>query len=588
MTKETNMPTPETKLVKDIAGTFHIPSYQRGYRWGKEEVERLLNDINENGPKPHDMNPETKKPKNMYCLQPLVVKKLNDKEYELIDGQQRLTTLYLIYSYIHNHFQNLPSPAFQLEYNIRKTKEFLENLPAGNENVEEEIDSYFIYQAYQTIDTWFQNRDGDDYILTFRPFLQYIQVIWYEPEESEDSISLFTRLNIGKIPLTNAELVKALFLKEQALDSEKQNEIALQWDLIETELHDDDLWYFLTKGENTGYQTRIDLVLDLIAGTSSTDKEKYATFFHFARETNLSDQWEEIHKTFLLLKDWYEDHELYHKIGYLIASESCSLKDIYDDSKDKTKKDFKKDLNEKIRESIQLKEKDKNYADLSYTNQTDCEKISKLLLLFNVESVRLIDNDERNNRQNDEEKSRIGTQRFPFRIYKAKQWSLEHIHAQQSEGLNKQEEWKEWLDLHKDYVNDELKEEIKERIKAGLTKTEYERLYKRVLEETKSGNMSENLHDISNLALLAKDTNSALSNSLFCVKRGKVIDYDNEGECIPLCTKRVFLKYYTKEKNQLDFWGPDDRKDYIEAINDVLKKYLGEENKIAIDVKNEG
>ena len=35
----------ETKLVGDITGKFFIPSYQRGYRWGKDEVERLLDDV---------------------------------------------------------------------------------------------------------------------------------------------------------------------------------------------------------------------------------------------------------------------------------------------------------------------------------------------------------------------------------------------------------------------------------------------------------------------------------------------------------------------------------------------------------------
>ena len=52
----------ETKLVSDITGTFYVPSYQRGYRWGADEVLRLLNDIYQNG-------------RNTYCLQPIVVRK---------------------------------------------------------------------------------------------------------------------------------------------------------------------------------------------------------------------------------------------------------------------------------------------------------------------------------------------------------------------------------------------------------------------------------------------------------------------------------------------------------------------------------
>ena len=85
---------------------------------------------------------------------------------------------------------------------------------------------------------------------------------------NEDAISLFTRLNIGKIPLTSAELVKAMFLSKGLgtdMDKEKQEEISLQWDNMEKELHNDSLWYFLTNKTNVRYQTRIDLVLDLIS-----------------------------------------------------------------------------------------------------------------------------------------------------------------------------------------------------------------------------------------------------------------------------------------------------------------------------------
>lgn len=65
----------DTKLVGNVQGVFYVPSYQRGYRWGKEEVTRLLEDIYTNGNK-------------TYCLQPVVVRKDGDR-YELIDGQQR-------------------------------------------------------------------------------------------------------------------------------------------------------------------------------------------------------------------------------------------------------------------------------------------------------------------------------------------------------------------------------------------------------------------------------------------------------------------------------------------------------------------
>jgi uncharacterized protein with ParB-like and HNH nuclease domain len=72
----------ELKLIGDIAGQFVVARYQRGYRWGRLEVERLLNDIWESNGSP-------------YSLQPIVVKKKAEAVWELVDGQQRLTTLYL-------------------------------------------------------------------------------------------------------------------------------------------------------------------------------------------------------------------------------------------------------------------------------------------------------------------------------------------------------------------------------------------------------------------------------------------------------------------------------------------------------------
>ena len=103
----------DTKLVGDIQGHFFVPDYQRGYRWGKTEVETLLNDIYEYGSKP-------KKTENdNYCLQPVVVRNLGDK-FELIDGQQRLTTLYLIYVFM-NKVSNgfMSEPKFTLSYDTR-------------------------------------------------------------------------------------------------------------------------------------------------------------------------------------------------------------------------------------------------------------------------------------------------------------------------------------------------------------------------------------------------------------------------------------------------------------------------------------
>lgn len=550
----------DTKLVGEIEGKFYVPSYQRGYRWGRDEVTRLLEDISANGTK-------------NYCLQPVVVRKSGDR-FELIDGQQRLTTLFILLQYIKREFKPRITIKYELSYETReKSAEFLNNIDATM--ADSNIDFFHIYQAYQAIDDWFKSQEDDvvaaDDIYGY--LVKYVKIIWYEVGEDEDAIALFARLNIGKIPLTSAELVKAMFLSKDNnpdMNREKQEEISLQWDNIEKELHNDSLWAFLTNYNARNYQTRIDLVLNLIAQMPSDNKDKYFTFFKFDKKRKtekLTDIWKEIQHTFLILKDWYESHELYHKIGYLIASRAESLGTIYLLSKDKKKSEFVEELDKLIKKSIYI---NKNYAELSYDKAGDYSKISRLLLLFNVESVRQID-----------EKA----QRFPFDKYKDKaSWSLEHIHAQQSEGMRKQEEWKEWLRLHIRSVKVVSNEgvligKMQECIdKATLERKEFESVQKEVIKALSVEGNAEYVHSISNMALLNSNDNAALNNSTFDVKRNVIIKMDKEGKYIPFCTKMVFLKYYTpSEDNQLHFWGQGDRIAYVQAINKVLCDYLPED-----------
>ena len=88
----------DTKNVGKIKGLFYLSDYQRGYRWTSEEIKLLLDDIYESAGKP-------------YCLQPIVVKKSNER-FELIDGQQRLTTIYLICKYMEAKLGDLYEPSF--------------------------------------------------------------------------------------------------------------------------------------------------------------------------------------------------------------------------------------------------------------------------------------------------------------------------------------------------------------------------------------------------------------------------------------------------------------------------------------------
>src|SRR5690606_31389844 len=237
------------KPISELLGmNFFIPSYQRGYRWTEQQVIDLLNDINEFSPKKIANSGE----ETWYCLQPIVVKETDRdrNEWEVIDGQQRLTTTYLILYYLNQRdTEEGRTELFEVEYETREgSANYLKNELGKIEKDDSNIDYFHISIAYQTIKDWFKEKKVEkSFELKFN---DSTKVIWYETSKNEISIDIFTRINSGKIPLTNAELIKALFLNSsnfENVDAEKlrlkQLEIASEWDRIEYALQDDSFWY---------------------------------------------------------------------------------------------------------------------------------------------------------------------------------------------------------------------------------------------------------------------------------------------------------------------------------------------------------
>lgn len=579
----------DTKNVGKIKGLFYLPDYQRGYRWTSEEIKLLLDDIYESAGTP-------------YCLQPIVVKK-NNERFELIDGQQRLTTIYLICKYMEAKLGDLYEPSFQLEYETRKeSAKFLRNIDFSLRD--KNIDYYFIASAYEYIEQYFTEKTQGDrremaaYLTKLNEyFISSVSVIWYEVDSAEDGIELFERLNIGKIPLTSSELVKALFLKDSAQDkmSGRQEEVSLQWDIIEQELRNPSFWGFLSNIDGNQMPTRIDLILDLMVDEPGNDREKYRTFFYFDRqikalpetttENPLLEIWSRIYHVFLTLREWYTNHEFYHKIGYLITI-GVPLKKIYtiwknDGYTPLAKNIFLRELDKMISESISIKDKEELLS-LSYDTKND--KLKKVLTLFNVETERLMDD---------------GKRRFPFDKHKDFKWSLEHIHAQNAESLKKNKDILAWLENHIIILkssegsifeaNNELIEKMEILIEQlhsdkdpGNVRERFYEIQKEVITifSPKEDGIKENgySHELANMALLDVSQNAALSNSVFDVKRRRVINYDKEGRYIPICTKHVFFKYYTQESPSLFFWGEADRRDYVEALIEKISPYYKQDN----------
>jgi hypothetical protein len=127
---------------------------------------------------------------------------------------------------------------------------------------------------------------------------------------------VFSRLNIGKIPLTNAELIKALILKSNI---KRQLEMANEWDSIERKLRNDRLWYFIYP--NKDYSSRIELLFDLFTeNTKSPNPDKFFTFYQIQKHLDLPTVWLQIKAYLALFEEWFNDRELYHYIGLWMGS----------------------------------------------------------------------------------------------------------------------------------------------------------------------------------------------------------------------------------------------------------------------------
>jgi hypothetical protein len=191
---------------------------------------------------------------------------------------------------------------------------------------------------------------------------------------------------------------------------------------------------------------------------------------------------------------------------------------------------------------------------------------------MNVETVRKLKN---------------STERYSFSAHATGRWSLEHIHAQNAEELRTVQQWLEWLRLHRDALaslpniqpNDRLA--LEERIDEALPELSEEKFRELELELTPyfvadgGGTAESDVHSIANLALLDSRDNSALSNSWFEVKRLEVLKRDRAGSYIPVCTRNVFLKYYTGERaQQVHYWSMQDREAYLAAIEREIGPYL--------------
>lgn len=559
---------------------FYIPSYQRGYRWDRKQIEDLLKDITDFSKKAKDGE--------FYCLQPVVVKEkqweLNGNTingWEVIDGQQRLTTLLLLLKYLQSKSCDCKKPLYDLYYETRPEVDF-DNLHPLND-----IDSYYAQHAKEIIDEWFNENTIKKSKLEEVLFDPYkpedkepqVKFIWYVVENADNlnSIKVFNNLNKGKIRLTNAELIKALFILNAKNTISNINEVVLEWNVIESSLQDDEFWLFLA---NKDYNpaTRIDLIFDFLTNKppKSDDDFSYRKFQAlYDGETeecwenwgvkNFAEAWEKVKTVYQLFLYWFEDNKLYHYIGFLLSI-GISHKEIYNKIHVLPKNKMEEEVKAIIREKIRISKTELD--ELTYSS----DKISSILLLFNIETG-----------------AKSNSYRFPFDLYKKENWDIEHIASQTDNKLQKTGDKIVWLTYLKQVVcHEEGWTELLAKAMQLLEKLnkegkeaegEFNRIYEEVFAIIEpEDEQSINKDSIVNLALLDAGTNRSYGNAPFQTKRQRIIEKDKSGGFIPPCTRNVFLKYYTTESENAsqwkNAWKENDGNAYLEAIHATIDDLL--------------
>lgn len=581
--------------------TFCIPDYQRGYRWEANiHVEALLNDI-------RDFMNMKRTNDDRYCLQPIVVtaSSTHPGAWEVIDGQQRLTTLYLLLNALHSN------ECFDLVFETREeSNKFIHRLVSEHIVDHSSPDFHFMSAAWEKINTWLkeENQKSPKFSQKFELVLwENVNVIWFDIESTNrnSNIDVFNRLNIGKIPLTDAELVKAIILtkikgiyKDSHVLTMRQSEINNEWHRMEIELRKPSKWEFLTGNIDKVYDSHIELLFDLLANNLHKDNKKiYTTYLWFEKQiidvgSDLRKQaekaielWSKIKNAFVRINAWFcdstpdADSTIYHYVGYLLASRKAKIQTLFDLADGNSKKGFQMKLRNLVLNTI--KEIDLN--ELSY--ETNKDDIKLILLLFNVLTCEKIAEGLYN--------------RFPFDRYNAvakdEGWSLEHIFARNSQDPIKDRKIaKRWLSdtqnsirnierVQKPTTSSEgnnsdaidisnLKAQINEILSLPDHEINLDDFNK--LRQSLNNIFGEpDRHPLSNMALLSKSANSTLNNAIFPTKRNRIIELERSGHFIPPCTRNVFLKFYSSADSQPYYWGESDQNAYLENLKKTINEF---------------
>ena len=574
---------------------FFIPNYQRGYRWGKQEVIKLLDDIWKFGQSRQNEN-------NFYCLQPLVLLPNNAENglYEVLDGQQRLTTITLIIHYFNEFFRERNKySTITLTYQTRpEITTALTSISLDERDkviipteLERSIDFWHIARAYEAIHYWFteKNKGVDDDFQ--RIFLNQVKVIWYEVDAQEDPIKVFERNNIGKIPLADVELIKAMLLNRANFGQNplrEQIELSRTWDDIEQTLRKSNFWSFAF-GQEQQPEVRIQKLFSMVINLFKSDQSlanelngkrlfdcieyliehKHTSLNYFGkRELDINYFWERVLNIFTTIQTWYENHTLYHYIGFL-TSQGVSTEKLYSIS---TNLGFHASIDQLVSELKAEIKKLPVFSYLAYSSDsgfflknTQKEDRKNLYNKINVRALLLLHNIQLCLRPNSYE-------RFPFDEFNAtgkrqSGWDIEHIDSQTEKtikGINAQHEWFKRIPHS---IKQEWDETLRLKVESYINRSESDdELFQAIREE------------ISSVEGETGDEFSQSLGNLFIQKRNTIREHDAQGRFIPQGTRIAFMKYFPNAEARLDKWSKQDKYAHENYIYQSIKEFVHSNN----------
>lgn len=639
---------------------LYIPSYQRGYRWTEKQVGDLLRDLlcfandfaNEG---------KEKKQEQFYCLQPVIARPITDEEklksifeteyndsilehgvWEIIDGQQRLTTIFLLYKYLLDQKgwdaetlkeEEDGKELYHICYATRDgSSKYLEELSMksirdSNENdIKENVDFFHMANAFKYIGEWIKTEGKninvryqlggslDNIRTSFFKLLNgmsdtkggSVQVLWYEIAETKEknNIKEFQKINTGKIRLTDAELIKGLFLLKKNFTSGdkyiKQSELALEWEFIENTLHANNFWYFLQK-KSIDMPNRIDLLFNLIYKKniikevledewddkikeidellSDTRQSEIFRFYYNRFEGKMGEElqhevasaWNEVMELFRTLDDWFCSPATYNFIGLLsqCGEDLCRLVLHFEYMPETSYRvDFENYLKQRISHHLRGAKIDKERKAILNTYK-EHDTIYKLLLTLNIHLL---------NEQNQKLESESDVYKFPFDVLSTQNWDIEHVDSFHTNNLKRDKDKEDWIKTAMDDRLGDLKDEEKALILQKLEENALDdaiNILKKNAQEVEADEEIKNT--IGNLTLLDAATNRSYGNSLFCTKRRIIIERIKQGVFVPVATQYIFAKFFDPKGTNRSLWTRDDMEAYHKYIYDVLIIYVNNE-----------